>query len=68
MAAGSTEDLVDDVLNIIKWNYNAMRNRNPAQGEAFRLMIQTILSDPRSKVFDGKGDFTMIDLSREVGK
>ena len=68
MAAGSTEDLVDDVLNIIKWNYNAMRSRNPGQAEAFRLLIQTILLDPKCEVFNGEGDFTMIDLSREIGK
>lgn len=64
MAAGSTTDIIDDILNIIKWNYNAMLRRDPASAESFRLLMQTILLDPNCKVFDGNGEAIVIDLSR----
>ena len=64
MAAGSTMEIVDDILNIIKFLFNHFQRRSPAQAKMFRENLVAILQDPESPIFDGSGEYTAIDLSR----
>lgn len=68
MAAGSTMNLTDDVLNIIKYLYNTFLRKNPAQAKLFREALVTILQEPDSPIFNGNGQATVIDLSPFQGK
>ena len=64
---GSTMNIADDVLNIIKYLYNTFRQRNPVQAEMFRKALLIVLQNPESSIWDGSGRSTSIDLSAFQG-
>ena len=67
MLRGSGDEITVDVLNIIKHIFNAFQRKSPARAEVFRTELLALLQDPKSPIFDGSGESTVIDLSAFQG-